>query len=87
MSLVIDLSPDLEERLESESRSLGVDPSEVVRRVLETALPDQRNRNREALELLRRWEDEGDEEEQRETLEALKKGLNEHYSSSRTIFP
>ncbi len=39
--------------------------------------------------LLQSWIDEGDEEEQRETFEALKKGLNEtrEANGERIIFP
>ena len=47
--------------------------------------PEQR---REALiELLRRWREEGDEEEQRETWEYLKKALDEDRLSDRKLFP
>ena len=87
MTLIIDLSPELEKRLQQESKNRGVDPPEVVRRLLESALPDSGARNQKAIDLLNQWEQEGDESEQRETLEALKQGLNAHYSSSRTIFP
>jgi len=44
------------------------------------------DRNRRAMELLRQWSEEGDAEEQRESLAALMKGLNEHHSSGRRVF-
>ena len=47
----------------------------------------QREKNRKAIVLLRSWIDEGDETEQRESFEALRKGLNAHQSSGRTIYP
>lgn len=87
MSIVIDIPPELEARLQKESRALGIDPPELVRRALESVLPEQTDRNRRALDLLAKWDNEGDEAEQRETLEALKEGLNAHYSSDRKIFP
>ena len=87
MTLVIDLPPELEKRLERESENLGVEPGEVVRRLLDSGLPGPSDRNQTAIDLLDQWEEEGDEEEQRATLEALKEGLNAHYSSNRTIFP
>jgi len=40
-----------------------------------------------AIELLRQWREEGDEEEQRDTFEAIMQGLNEHHSSDRKLFP
>ena len=87
MSLVIELPPEVEERVRRESERKGVDAADLVVEIVETALPDQRTRNRRASELLRQWSEEGDEEEQRETLEALKEGLNSSHSSNRTIFP
>ena len=87
MSLVIELSPEVEERLQRESKRKGVDAADLVREIVESALPDQRARNQRAVELLRQWSEEGDEEEQRATLEALKEGLNASHSSYRTIFP
>jgi hypothetical protein len=47
----------------------------------------QREKNRKAIALLRSWIDDGDEDEQRESFEALKKGLNAHHSSGRIIYP
>ena len=47
-----------------------------------------REQKREALiELLRRWREEGDEEEQKETWEYLKKALDEDRLSYRKLFP
>ncbi len=87
MSIVIELSQLVEDRLQKESERTGVAAADLVRQIVETALPDQRTRNNRAIELLRLWSEEGDEEEQRQTLEALKEGLNASHSSIRTIFP
>ena len=44
--------------------------------------------NRELSELLDSWESEGDEEEQRETLAALREALGaRRVASSRNLFP
>jgi predicted DNA-binding protein len=87
MSLVIELSPDVEKRLVEESRRKGVDAADLVREVIESAFPDQRARNQRAIELLQELREHGDGKEQRETLEALKEGLNASHSSNREIFP
>jgi len=47
----------------------------------------QREKNQKAIELLRSWVKDGDDEEQRSTFEALREGLNAHHSSGRIIFP
>ena len=46
----------------------------------------QRMENAAAIELLRSWRD-GDEEEQRETLEYLQRVLDEDRLSDRKLFP
>ncbi|MBC6481159.1 MAG: hypothetical protein GDA56_28725 [Hormoscilla sp. GM7CHS1pb] len=43
-------------------------------------------RNLAAIELLRKWTEEGDEEEQRETWEYLQKALDEDRLSNRPLF-
>jgi hypothetical protein len=44
-------------------------------------------RNQAAIELLRSWREEGDEQEQRETWEFLQKALDEDRLSDRPLFP
>ena len=49
---------------------------------------EQARRNREAIALLDSWETEGDEQEQRETMEILRKALGkDRVASSRNLFP
>ena len=62
---------------------MAVTESEINASVRRT----QREKNQKAIALLRSWIDSGDAEEQRETFEALKQGLNEHNSSGRIIYP
>ena len=47
----------------------------------------QREKNQRAIALIQSWIDQGDVDEQRESFEALKQGLNAHHSSGRQIFP
>jgi excisionase family DNA binding protein len=49
--------------------------------------PEQARKNQAAIELLRSWREEGDEEEQRETGEYLMKVLDEDRLSDRKLFP
>jgi excisionase family DNA binding protein len=49
--------------------------------------PEQARKNQAAIELLRSWREEGDEQEQRETWEYLKKALDEDRLSDRKLFP
>ena len=47
----------------------------------------QREKNQAAMELLRRWRNEGDADEQREAFECLKQTLKEDPLSYRQIYP
>ena len=74
--LTICLSQDLCQRLTQEAQLRGVTPEECVRRWLEERLPPIHQPGK-LMALLQSWIDEGDEDEQRDTLDALIKGLNE----------
>jgi hypothetical protein len=95
MSLTVELDPELEESLRRRADAQGVAPEEWVRRTLEsqlmiapplTAEEAEARRNR-AIEVLRRFREEGDPEEQRETGEFLIKALDEDRLSYRKFFP
>jgi len=47
----------------------------------------QREKNQAAIELLRSWREEGDEEEQRQAFENLKRTLEEDRLGYRKIYP
>ncbi len=53
----------------------------------EVARQEQIKRNQAVIELLRSWEEEGDEEEQTETWEYLRTALDEDRLSNRPLFP
>lgn len=86
MTLTLELEPEIEDRLCRESKRLGVDPTEVVRRLIESAIPERETRYEEVIATLDKWDEEDDEQEQRETLEFLKKALNENRTSYRRVF-
>lgn len=58
----------------------NTDPAEQARQA-------QIAKNQAAIQLLRRWATEGDEDEQRETFEYLKRALDEDRLSYRKLFP
>ena len=84
MSLMVELENGLERRVRREAEKRGVRADEYVRKIVEERLPDEPD---DFGILLQSWIDEGDEEEQKATLEAIRQGLNEHHSSCRVMFP
>ena len=49
-------------------------------------LEPTKSNNKKALELLKMWEQEGDEQEQTETLEYLSQSLEQDHFSNRSLF-
>ncbi|MFN9402417.1 MAG: type II toxin-antitoxin system prevent-host-death family antitoxin [Dolichospermum sp.] len=49
-------------------------------------LEPTKSNNKKALELLKTWEEEGDEQEQKETLEYLSQSLEQDHFSNRSLF-
>lgn len=64
---------------------LSTEPMETV--VTEMSQAERMQRNQGAIELLRSWEEEGDEQEQTETWEYLRRVLDEDRLSNRPLFP
>ena len=86
MTLTLDLSTDLENRLHAAAQANGVTPSEYAVQVLNEKLSDA-ERRQQAIALLRSWRENGDAEQQRETMEFLIKALDEDRLSDRKLFP
>lgn len=86
--MTLTLPPDLERRVAEEAERQGLKADEYALQLLEKHFPPE-DRRKALVALLQSWIDEGDEEEQRETFEALKQGLNETRSQNgeRLIFP
>jgi regulator of protease activity HflC (stomatin/prohibitin superfamily) len=88
MTLTLNLPTDLEAQLSRSAEQKGLTAEAYAAQLLEEQLRQERiERNQAAIRLLQSWIDEGDEEEQRETFEALKKGLEENRLSNRPLFP
>ena len=82
MTLMIDLPPELERRLEEEAAQRGQAPAEFARTVLEDRLMD---RNRAAMALLDQWLAETPNEED-ENWEELQAALEADHPSHRKLF-
>lgn len=86
MTLKIDLTPDLEQRLAREADRRGVLAETLTLDLLNEHLPAN-DRQAELISLLQAWVEEGDAEEQRETGEYLIRVLDEDRLSDRKLFP
>jgi hypothetical protein len=85
MTLTLDLTTDLEQRLVDEAGRRGIAPDQFVLEVLRERLPTQ-DRGKQFGALLQSWMEE-DRNEQRDTFEYLVKSLDEDRPSQRKLFP
>ncbi len=86
--MTLTLTPDLERRLTREAERAGKPADEYALELLDKQLPAKPRPNEGLIAVLRSFREEGDAEEQRETFEALKNGLNETRAANgeRIIF-
>lgn len=85
MTLTLNLTADLEQRLIDEASRHGIPPDQFVLQVLKQSLPIHDQREQFAA-LLESWLEE-DCEEQKETFEYLVRSLDEDRPSQRKLFP
>lgn len=91
MTLMLDLSPDLEQRLKQEAARAGVPAAQYVLKTLEERLarPDPKA----LMALLDSWDEEdatddpAELEARRREWEEFKAAINENHSSYRKIYP
>ncbi len=86
MTLTLDLSAELEERLKQGAEREGVSVNVYALRLLEAHLQPV-DRREELVSLIQSWIDEGDAEQQRETGDTLIKALDEDRLSDRKLYP
>lgn len=86
MTLTLDLSAELEERLKQEAERQGIPISVYALRLLEEHLQPL-DRRAELVSLIQSWIDEDDVEQQRETGDTLIKALDEDRLSDRKLYP
>ena len=85
MTLTLDLTADLEQRLFDEASRHGIPPDQFVVEVLKQHLP-MNDRREQFAALLQCWLEE-DQEEQKDTFEYLVRSLDEDRPSQRKLFP
>jgi hypothetical protein len=85
MTLTLDLTSDLEQRLNRAASQHGIAPERLAVEVLEQHLPAS-NRGEQLAALLQAWSEE-DPQEQKETFEYLVRSLDEGRPDQRKLFP
>ncbi len=85
MAITVNLTQEEETRLRNEAERQGVPAEDLVLNAVRKLLPPARNVA--AIRALEEVYDDGDEEEQRETWEYLKRVLDEDRLSYRKLFP
>jgi hypothetical protein len=86
MTLQLNLSPDVEQRLKAAAQSTGVQPEDYALQVLQRDLTTKSTPD-DAVALLQSWIDHGDAEQQRRTYEYLTRVLDEDRPADRKLFP
>jgi hypothetical protein len=86
MTLVLNIPPDLEERLAEEARRAGISTADYAVRALERQIPTG-DRSAKLVALLQSWIDAPDADEQKETGDFLVRALDEDRPSERKLFP
>jgi len=95
MTLTINLTREEEERLRTAAQKEGIDPAELVRKLVTEHLPPVHDENAASIALLQAWlaEDATDDPEElrqaREELEAFKAGMNaeRERAGARRLYP
>jgi predicted transcriptional regulator len=88
MTLTLELSPELQQRLQAAAQARGVTPHEFAVKILDEKLPtDPEQRRKAAVAMLDEWLAEADEDEDREAYEELTKALDEDRPSYRKLYP
>jgi len=86
MTLNLELTPELEERLRQEASRCGLSIDQYTLKILEQNMPVE-SHQQQAVDLLQSWIDQGDAEEQKDTGEYLIRALDEDRLSDRKLFP
>ena len=93
MSLIVSISPDLEQKLRLEAAHKGPDVADYARDLLEQHFSAPREPDRATLDLLAKWDaedatdDPAELQKRQQDWEELKQSLNENHTSKRRLFP
>ena len=87
--MVLDLPPELEQRLNREALRLGVSMEECASRILDQFLPpcDDPERRARAIAMLQTWLKESDEHEDQEAGKLLRDAVDEDRMPGSKLFP
>lgn len=87
MTLKLNLSPDLEQRLKQEAQRRGIAVEAYALQLLDSSLRPREKRSEQLVALLQSWIDEEPDTEQSETGDYLVHVLDEDRLSDRKLFP
>lgn len=102
MTVTLDLKPEVEAEVTRRAEAAGADLQEQINRIIAEAVKRQPStlsddalmeRNRKAQAVLRQWREEDKTDDLEEIArrqaewEEFRKGMNEHHSSGRIIYP
>jgi hypothetical protein len=86
MTLILNLSPELEQYLQREANQNGLSVEVVALKLLTSSISLEQQRT-EAVNLIQSWLDEEDGSEQQETGQYLIEALDNDRLSDRKLFP
>jgi hypothetical protein len=86
MTLTLSLPPEIEQYLTQKASEQGLSTEDYTLRLLTTAIPSAKKSTKLA-NLLQRWIDQGDAEEQQETGDYLMQALEGDRLSDRPLYP
>ena len=86
MTLVLNIPPELEERLAEAARCLGISAADYALQTLQRQVPAN-DRRAKLTALLQSWIDGPNGDEQKETGDFLVRALDEDRPSERKLFP
>jgi site-specific recombinase len=86
MTLTLSLTPEIEQYLVRSASEQGLSTEDYISQLLTTAIPST-EKNTKLANLLQRWIDQGDAEEQQETGDYLIQSLDADRLSDRPLYP
>jgi hypothetical protein len=86
MTLTLSLTPEIEQYLIQQAMEQGLSTEDYAMQLLTTGIPST-EKNTKLANLLQRWIDQGDAEEQRETGDYLIHALDADRLSDRPLYP
>jgi hypothetical protein len=86
MSITVDLPPEVEARIQQEAKKRSIPVERYISQLVSETVPFSESDTERSLRLLRSVRELGDDAEQKETFEVLKRAVDEDRLSSRKRF-